>query len=45
MKEYILRIEDEMWEELESIKKNTGAPFVYIIRRAIDEYIKRSEER
>jgi len=44
MKEYLMKIDDKTWLELEEIKKNTGAPFAYIIRRAIEEYIKKLNE-
>ena len=40
MKVYNLQIEDKLYSELEEIKENTGASIAYIIRRAIEEYIK-----
>jgi predicted DNA-binding protein len=37
---YLLDVSEEVYAKLEEIKKNTGAPIVYIIRRAIEEYLK-----
>jgi predicted DNA-binding protein len=40
-----IHLSDEQIERLEKLSQKTGAPVAELVRRAVDEYLKRSEKK
>lgn len=39
-----IAFDKSMWQQLEQRKRDTGVPIAELIRRAIDEYLKRNKK-